>query len=33
MTEQMIEILDSYQPGSRVHALINNPNAEGVDEG
>lgn len=28
-----IEILDSYCPGSRVHALIHNPSTEGIDEG
>jgi hypothetical protein len=27
------EVLESYQPGSRVHALIDNPCDEGVDEG
>ncbi len=33
MKEQVIEILESYQPGSRVHALIHNPCDEGIDEG
>lgn len=32
MSEQ-VEILESYCPGSRVHALINNPVTEGIDEG
>jgi hypothetical protein len=27
------EILESYCPGSRVHALIDNPITEGIDEG
>jgi hypothetical protein len=27
------EILESYCPGSRVHALIDNPTTEGIDEG
>lgn len=27
------EILHSYCPDSRVHALINNPTTEGIDEG
>lgn len=33
MNESSVEILESYQPGSRVHALINNPQDEGIDEG
>jgi hypothetical protein len=32
MTDE-VEILESYCPGSRVHALINNPVDEGIDEG
>jgi hypothetical protein len=28
-----VEILESYCPGSRVHAMIHNPYAEGIDEG
>lgn len=27
------ELLESYVPGSRLHAIINNPNDEGIDEG
>ncbi len=27
------EILESYCPDSRVHAIINNPTTEGIDEG
>ena len=27
------EVLESHQPGSRVHALIHNPHEEGIDEG
>lgn len=27
------EIFDSYCTDSRVHALINNPTTEGIDEG
>ncbi len=30
---QETEILNSYCPGSLVHALINNPVTEGIDEG
>ncbi len=34
MTSQTsVEILESYCVGSRVHALIHNPTAEGIDEG
>jgi hypothetical protein len=29
----MNDILESYVPGSRVHALIHNPTTEGIDEG
>jgi hypothetical protein len=32
MSEQS-EVLESYCPGSRVHALIDNPKEEGIDEG
>jgi len=28
-----IDILESYCPDSRVHAMINNPETEGIDEG
>lgn len=28
-----IEILESDVPGSRLHEIINNPTAEGIDEG
>jgi hypothetical protein len=27
------ELLESYAPGSRLHAIINNPIDEGIDEG
>lgn len=27
------EILESFCPGSRVHAIIHNPHGEGFDEG
>jgi hypothetical protein len=30
---EYIEVLESYCPGSRVHALIHNPTTEGIDEG
>lgn len=33
MKDHLSEILESYQPGSRVHALIHNPCTEGIDEG
>ena len=33
MKEVAIEILDSYQPDSRVHSMIHNPCTEGIDEG
>lgn len=32
-TEIHIEVLESYCPGSRVHAIIDNPSTEGIDEG
>ena len=32
-TENNVEILESYCPGSRVHAIIHNPTTEGIDEG
>lgn len=28
-----IDTLESYCPDSRVHAMINNPETEGIDEG
>jgi hypothetical protein len=28
-----IEILESHVPDSRLHAIINNPVTEGIDEG
>lgn len=31
--ELQIEILESYVPGSRLHAIISNPITEGIDEG
>ncbi len=30
---EQFEFLESYVPGSRLHAIINNPNDEGIDEG
>jgi len=27
------DVLESWVPGSRVHALIHNPTTEGIDEG
>ena len=30
---RVTEVLESYCPDSRVHALINNPTEEGIDEG
>ena len=33
MNDVAIELLESYQPDSRVHALIHNPCSEGIDEG
>ena len=33
MKEVAIDILESYQPGSRVHSMIDNPCTEGIDEG
>jgi hypothetical protein len=32
-TEDSVEVLESYCPGSRVHAIIHNPADEGIDEG
>jgi hypothetical protein len=29
----MFEILESYCPGSRAHALIHNPSTAGIDAG
>lgn len=31
--DNSVETLESYCPNSRVHALIHNPTAEGIDEG
>jgi len=33
MSEQQVEVLESYCPDSRVHAIIHNPVTEGIDEG
>jgi hypothetical protein len=33
MMSDQTEVLESYCPGSRVHAIINNPSTEGIDEG
>ncbi len=30
---EQIEVLESYCTDSRVHAIINNPSSEGIDEG
>ena len=30
---EQFEVLESYVPGSRLHAIINNPHDEGIDEG
>lgn len=30
---QQFEVLESYVPESRLHAIINNPHDEGIDEG
>jgi hypothetical protein len=30
---QQFEVLESYVPDSRLHAIINNPHDEGIDEG
>jgi len=30
---QQFEVLESYVPQSRLHAIINNPHDEGIDEG
>ena len=31
--ETHVEVLESFCLGSRVHAIINNPTTEGIDEG
>lgn len=31
--ELQIEILESHVPDSRLHAILNNPVTEGIDEG
>jgi hypothetical protein len=31
--EEKYEVLYSYDPGSRLHEIINNPVDEGIDEG
>lgn len=31
--EMNIEVLESQVSGSRLHQIINNPDAEGIDEG
>jgi hypothetical protein len=31
--EMNIEVLESDVPGSRLHQIISNPTAEGIDEG
>ena len=31
--EAQVEVLESYCTDSRVHAIINNPTTEGIDEG
>jgi hypothetical protein len=32
MLPEQFEFLESYVPGSRLHAIINNPRDEGIDE-